>query len=255
MNYAELINTPSYFYATAYWLSALLLLKDKDLRFRGWRSGLVSAGFLVFYQVFMYLTRDVRQFWFVMTMLVVIVVYIFYMHTFYMIGWIETIYYCAREFIVAEFMASFCWQLCYHFALRSGRLILFYRQILEMLLIYVLLFGVWFTARRAMFREKVDLQLTWKESISSVLLALSVYVVSNLSYIDGEWLFSSDLARDIFIIRTLVDFCGVAVLYAQHFQLRETQQRFEKETLRSIMDMQYKTYQLSQESIDIVNQK
>ncbi len=31
--------------------------------------------------------------------------------------------------------------------------------------------------------------------------------------------------------------------------------RFEKDTLRNIMDMQYKNYKLSKESIDIVNQK
>ena len=47
----------------------------------------------------------------------------------------------------------------------------------------------------------------------------------------------------------------MAVLYAYHIQVKEIQMRFEKDTLRNIMDMQYKNYKLSKESIDIVNQK
>ena len=60
---------------------------------------------------------------------------------------------------------------------------------------------------------------------------------------------------DVFIIRTLADLSGMAVLYAYHIQVKEIQMRFEKDTLRNIMDMQYKNYKLSKESIDIVNQK
>ena len=60
---------------------------------------------------------------------------------------------------------------------------------------------------------------------------------------------------DIFIIRTLADLSGMAVLYAYHIQVKEIQLRFEKDTLRNIMNMQYSNYKLSKESIDIVNQK
>ena len=60
---------------------------------------------------------------------------------------------------------------------------------------------------------------------------------------------------DIFIIRTLVDLSGIAVLYAYHIQVKEVQIRFEKDALHNIMEMQYKNYQLSKENIDMVNQK
>lgn len=59
----------------------------------------------------------------------------------------------------------------------------------------------------------------------------------------------------MFIIRTLVDLSGMAVLYAYHIQVRELQMKFEVDTLQNILQMQYKNYQLSQESIEIVNQK
>ena len=62
-------------------------------------------------------------------------------------------------------------------------------------------------------------------------------------------------AGEMFTIRTLVDLSGMAVLYAYHIQTRELQMKFEVDTLQNILEMQYKNYQLSQESIEIVNQK
>lgn len=76
-----------------------------------------------------------------------------------------------------------------------------------------------------------------------------------MSYVDTEWLFSSAMSRDIFIIRTLTDFCGICLLYAYHIQVRAMQMRFEMDTLQNIMEMQYKSYQMSQDNIDMVNQK
>ena len=68
-------------------------------------------------------------------------------------------------------------------------------------------------------------------------------------------MYSGGMASDIIIIGTLVDISGMAVLYAYHIQVKEVQMRFEKDTLQNIMDMQYRNYKLSQESIDLVNQK
>ena len=84
---------------------------------------------------------------------------------------------------------------------------------------------------------------------------IMVYCISNVSYVDVKSIFSAGTAMDVFIIRTLADLSGMAVLYAYHIQVKEIQMRFEKDTLRNIMDMQYKNYKLSKESIDIVNQK
>mgnify|MGYP000819226831 CR=1 FL=1 len=88
-----------------------------------------------------------------------------------------------------------------------------------------------------------------------IIIAASVFAMSNLSYLDQNGLFSGTFVMDIFIIRTLVDLSGIAVLYAYHVQVKEIQIRFEKETLHNIMEMQYKNYQLSKENIDMVNRK
>lgn len=255
MNPADVWNTPSFYYATAYWLTVFIISQDKEIRWKEWKKYGIPAGFLCFFELFMYVTNGADDLFFILTMLTVALAIFLFLYIYYEMAWLETGYYCAKVFIVAEFMASFCWQIIYHFSNRAGTLPGTVRQIFEMLLIYAVLYLAWYGIRRTLFREPVDLRITWKELCISLVLALSIYIVSNLSYVRGEWLFSSRLARDIFIIRTLVDFCGVLMLYSYHFQIREVQLRLEKDTLQSIMDMQYKTYQLSQESINIVNQK
>ena len=74
-----------------------------------------------------------------------------------------------------------------------------------------------------------------------IIIAASVFAMSNLSYLDQNGLFSGSFVMDIFIIRTLVDLSGIAVLYAYHIQVKEVQIRFEKDALHNIMEMQYKT--------------
>ena len=56
-------------------------------------------------------------------------------------------------------------------------------------------------------------------------------------------------------MRTLVDATGVILIMSLRLQARELQLRLERDTLHGITEMQYKTYQLSRESIDMVNQK
>lgn len=104
-------------------------------------------------------------------------------------------------------------------------------------------------------KDLEEIHITRRELLVVIIIAASVFAMSNLSYLDQDGLFSGSFVTDIFIIRTLVDLSGIAVLYAYHIQVKEIQIRFEKDTLRNIMEMQYKNYQLSKENIDMVNQK
>jgi sensor histidine kinase regulating citrate/malate metabolism len=126
---------------------------------------------------------------------------------------------------------------------------------MELILVYGVLFFTVYLLEKYLQKNLDELHITYRELLVVIVVAAAVFTVSNMSYVDLNGLFSGQMAMDIFIIRTLVDLSGVAVLYACHMQVKEIQLRFEKDTIQSIMDMQYKTYQLSQESIDIVNRK
>ena len=124
-----------------------------------------------------------------------------------------------------------------------------------MIVIYAVLYILIYLLERYLKKDIEELQITRRELLVVYFVMIMVYCISNVSYVDVKSIFSAGTAMDVFIIRTLADLSGMAVLYAYHIQVKEIQMRFEKDTLRNIMDMQYKNYKLSKESIDIVNQK
>ena len=124
-----------------------------------------------------------------------------------------------------------------------------------MVVIYAVLYILIYLIERYLKKDIEELQITRRELLVVYFVMIMVYCISNVSYVDVKSIFSAGTAMDVFIIRTLADLSGMAVLYAYHIQVKEIQMRFEKDTLRNIMDMQYKNYKLSKESIDIVNQK
>ena len=128
-------------------------------------------------------------------------------------------------------------------------------RVLHMVVIYAVLYILIYLIERYLKKDIEELQITRRELLVVYFVMIMVYCISNVSYVDVKSIFSAGTAMDVFIIRTLADLSGMAVLYAYHIQVKEIQMRFEKDTLRNIMDMQYKNYKLSKESIDIVNQK
>ena len=128
-------------------------------------------------------------------------------------------------------------------------------RVLHLVVIYAVLYILIYLIERYLKKDIEELQITRRELLVVYFVLIMVYCISNVSYVDVKSIFSAGTAMDVFIIRTLADLSGMAVLYAYHIQVKEIQMRFEKDTLRNIMDMQYKNYKLSKESIDIVNQK
>lgn len=250
---ADVMNTPGYYYAIAYWFSALVVV-NMNRKLEGWKRWLADILSLSALLLFMIWTDGVRQSLFIPSMLVIIFLIFAYIYLYCGFQLREAGYYCVKVFINGEFAASLCWQIYYQSALvREG--MPWYWKWCEMIIVYALIFGFLYIFERHLKKDIEELQITRRELAVVVVVAAAVFSVSNMSYLDQNGLFSGRLAVDIFIIRTLVDLSGMAVLYAYHIQVKEVQLRFEKDTLQNIMDMQYKSYQLTQENIDLVNRK
>jgi len=166
----------------------------------------------------------------------------------------EAGFYCVKAFINGEFAASLCWQIYYYMTNARGMHGEFWRWA-ELIVVYAVIFTILALIELSLKKDLEEIHITRRELLVVIIIATSVFAMSNLSYLDQDGLFSGSFVMDIFIIRTLVDLSGIAVLYAYHVQVKEIQIRFEKDTLRNIMEMQYKNYQLSKENIDMVNQK
>ena len=254
MNTAEVLNTPGYYYAIAYALSVLVITCTNERKIGRWKLAVVSCAQFALLLFFMTVTDGVRQELFVPSMLLIVLLLLGYIYICNDFSLREAGFYFVKAFINGEFAASLCWQIYYYLRYVrgiQGELL----KWVELILVYAVIFTILALMELNLKKDLEELHITRRELLVVIIIAASVFAMSNLSYLDQNGLFSGTFVMDIFIIRTLVDLSGIAVLYAYHVQVKEIQIRFEKDTLHNIMEMQYKNYQLSKENIDMVNQK
>jgi hypothetical protein len=254
MNTAEVLNTPGYYYAIAYALSVFVIACTNERKLGRWKLAAVSCVQFALLLFFMTVTDGVRQELFVPSMLLIVLLLLGYIYICNDFSLREAGFYFVKAFINGEFAASLCWQIYYYLRYVrgiQGELL----KWVELILVYAVIFTILALMELNLKKDLEELHITRRELLVVIIIAASVFAMSNLSYLDQNGLFSGTFVMDIFIIRTLVDLSGIAVLYAYHVQVKEIQIRFEKDTLHNIMEMQYKNYQLSKENIDMVNQK
>ena len=254
MNTAEVLNTPGYYYAIAYALSVFVITCTNERKIGRWKLAVVSCAQFALLLFFMTVTDGVRQELFVPSMLLIVLLLLGYIYICNDFSLREAGFYFVKAFINGEFAASLCWQIYYYLRYVrgiQGELL----KWVELILVYAVIFTILALMELNLKKDLEELHITRRELLVVIIIAASVFAMSNLSYLDQNGLFSGTFVMDIFIIRTLVDLSGIAVLYADHVQGNVIQIRCEKDTLHNIMEMQFKNYQLSKENIDMVNQK
>ena len=86
--------------------------------------------------------------------------------------------------------------------------------------------------------------------LMAVVMAVTVFAVSNLSFVSGD-----EVTIVVFYIRTLVDFAGVLILSVQHEQLREAALHSELAAMDNVLHRQYEQYKQSKENIRLINRR
>ena len=162
-------------------------------------------------------------------------------------------YCCMKAFLTAEFMASLEWQLEY-FAYR-GRTEKGVLSILTLAIVYGAVTMILWIIESRMKRDEIELEISVKELYSTLLIVLSAFMLSNLSFVYRNTPFSGSIATDIFTIRTLVDFGGLAILYAYQSLRHEVGAEKELSKIQSILTAQYDSYRNYQEVTDLINMK
>ena len=161
---------------------------------------------------------------------------------------LEAGYYCARAFILAELAASAEWQLhCALWPQRTGRDPL---AVLLLVLVYGVLFTAvyWMEKRRS--TQPAKLHITPLGMLMAVIMAITVFAVSNLSFVNNN-----EATMSIRYIRTLVDLAGVLILTVQHEQLRESALHSELTAMDDVLRRQYEQYRQSKENIKLINRR
>lgn len=250
----DLSHTPGIYYALAYWLSCTFYVAQLPRRWAGPRLAAVQAVFLAAISAFMALTDGVPMAWFLPCMSVCVTLMLLDIKACCGLDWLKTGYVCIRAFILGEFAAALEWQLFYFGLTVLGLPLRMWVNLLFLALSHGLVFGAMYLLERK-YRSGYLIDFTWREFASAVVLCLVAFAASNLSYVSQNTPFSSRFPSEIFIIRTLADLGGVAILHAYHVQLQVLNTRLEMANLQNMLQLQYNSYRISEDSIALVNQK
>lgn len=207
----------------------------------------ITVGWGALLAVFLHLTGNVPLVWWIPCMAAAIAWMYLYLWAAREMNLLEAGYSCARAFILAELAASVEWQLhCVLWPQRGAGEPL---SLLLLAAVYAALYGFLYWLERC-HTAAARLVITPAAMLMAVVMALTVFAVSNLSFVaDGE------ATMSVFYIRTLVDFAGVLILSVQHEQLRETALHNELTAMDNVLHRQYEQYKQSKENIRLINRR
>jgi len=246
-------NIPRFYTALAEWAACGVYLLLMKRRSSNAGTAAVSAAALLIQSLFLILTDDLPTiFWIPCMMLAVGFMYLYLFGTCRMTA-LGTGYCCAKAFLLAEFAASLEWQL--HVYLLHMGLELWCLQGILLPLVYGVVFGCAFFLEKPIFSEEYLSQLTVREFASAAGIVVIAFSFSNLSFIAGNTPFTSNLMKDIFIIRTLADLGGIALLYAFQSRIGEYIAEKEKASINAMLKSQYEQYRNYQDSIELIHMK
>lgn len=248
-------NIPFYWTALAHWVAGLVYVMLLPRRMEGWRFWTVSAMQLALQMGYMALIVDLNGMAFNLGMIGMAALTALPFAVLNQTWWENRIYYCARAFILGAFMCSLGWQLYAYFEDRFAALDSLAWEAAFMLPVCAAVIVVMNCLERSHREVDREMEVTPVACGIAVLIALFIYIFSSLSFSSTETPFSGATYAEAFNIRTIVYLGGVAILYGLHLQLCDAHARTEVTALQNMLDMQYANYRLSQESVDLVNQK
>ena len=163
----------------------------------------------------------------------------------------EGLYITARAFVLAELVASLHWQIVAFIGTHDAQATSYGVQAIVMLIvIYALCFGLAWLVERGNFSQTTPTLPTASAATATVAITIVTFAMSNLSFVSTNTPFSGSMGQEIFYIRTLVDFCGFAILYAQQEQARRIEASAEIASINAQLESQHQEYLQSKENIE-----
>ncbi|MDR1093477.1 MAG: ATP-binding protein [Clostridiales bacterium] len=165
------------------------------------------------------------------------------------------IFWAVRAFILAEFTASLEWQLYYYCARllpdADGAVL----QIAFLAAVAAAACAAVFFLERRYITANDRLGVTWNNVFTAGALALVAFALGNVSFVVSDSPVSGSSATDIFWIRTLVDFCGLTMLFVQQEQRLWLYAKGEAGLLRDMLTRQYEQYAATKDSVEFLNRR
>jgi len=163
-------------------------------------------------------------------------------------------YLTVLAFVAAEFIASFHWQL-YYYTITTFHIDFNFLSEVLLVIIYGLGFWAIYLLEARYFKKGMIIEVNKNDLLSFVGIAIIIFAISNISFVGINTPLSGRYPAEIFYIRSLVDFAGLIILYSQREHKLAVRTKIELNAMESLLYKQYEQYNMSQDSIDIINQK
>lgn len=163
-------------------------------------------------------------------------------------------YIWARAFIAAELAASLHWQVYFHTILQNNN----GSQTLSFIFmgtIYLLVFLIIGGIESRQIPKNTKPGVSFQDFTSAFLIAISAFAISNMTFAFKDTAFTGSIGAGILTVRTLVDFSGFTILFAQQKQRREVHLKYELDAINSILVRQNINYQQTKESIELIQKQ
>ncbi len=248
-------NTPVFIYVLAYFGAAMVYYRTNPRRINNISVYFKMLIINLLLQVFCFITSDYYERLYFLNVILYFASICAMLHVSCDMNLRNVVYYSVRAYILGEMAASLVWQLIYFYAdkthVEPDRAV----QALILLVLLVCVFMAAYAVERYINRAQEHIHIERQEVVISLIIFICIYALSNISYSGIQTPFSTSHVGDRYIIRTLADMAGVSILLVYHVQIRASHTRIEKAQLDSLYKMQYANYQVSRESIELVNQK
>lgn len=249
------MDIPRLVTAAADWLACLLYLRFLPPRCGGARRAVLYTGAFAVLVVYLVATDGFDGWRFNVLYAVSVALMLLFMTAATRADWCQVVFFCTRAFILAGFAASLTWQMYVYFAKDNPLL-----QGLPALVLFIaagfgLIFGLMWLVEDGGNIGSVQLDIHPRTAAIAAGLAAAVYILSSISYTTLKTPFSARGTMEIYTMRSVVYFGGVALLFAYQSQLCDLSTQREADALRNMLHLQYENYKAKQESVDLINQK
>lgn len=248
-------DIPRFYTALAEWGACVIYICLIKKRFNNKITVALSTLFLVTQIALLVPTGDLPTVWWIPCMVSAAFLMYLFIYTVGNVHSITAAYLCARAFLIAEFTASFQWQLDCYLNARVDVEHFVFAKIVMLVVIYTAIFVLVAFMEKPLMNPEYLNKITYKEFIAVIAIVAVAFTFSNLSFIWKNTPFSSGFRSDIFNIRTLFDLAGMTILYAYQSRVCELMAESEIVTMDSMLKSQYNQYRNYQESIDLINMK
>lgn len=253
----ELPNIPPLFNVLSIWLCGMLFIhflprrnRFKRMTFAVTALGFLTADFLLMHAAMMF---DGAAFNLAMLAFAALTLIPFLL--FCQTGLTNCLTYCAYAFISGSFIVSFAWQICVYVDFFVPPNIRTPVQILIIIAFFAVFYTALYFIEHRHRTQLKEMQVSFVSCAGTVFMAFLIYIISSLSFASVKLPFTASTYADAYTLRTMVYLGGVGLLYSLHALQCESFISLERDTLQSMLNLQYENYKLSQEYVDMVNQK